>query len=105
MEWIDQDVATAKEIVSEAALTSRYVFLPKPIVVLANQVIESNHIALRLRLKAYVLDTKYEKALETDVNLRVLAAFRDQGILPPAILHRDVAARRTPRRAPTDAAA
>ena len=44
---------------------------------------------MRLRLKAYVLDTQFEKAFETDVNLRVLRAFRQQGIAPPAMLYRD----------------
>jgi hypothetical protein len=47
---------------------------------------------ITVALKAYVLDTQYEKAFETDVNLRVLRAFRDRGIQPPAILHRDVGA-------------
>ena len=86
---LDQDVAEAQEVVRDAALASRYVHLPKPIVVLVNQVITENYVAVRLRLKAYVLDTRYEKAFETDVNLRVLRAFRERGILPPAILHRE----------------
>jgi hypothetical protein len=46
-------------------------------------------VALKLVLKAYVLDTQYEKAFETDVNLRVLHAFRERGLQPPAILHRN----------------
>jgi hypothetical protein len=50
-----------------------------------------NYVAIRLRLKAYVLDTKYEKAFESDVTLRVLEAFAQKGIRPPAILHRHVA--------------
>ena len=41
-----------------------------------------------LRLKAYVLDTKFEKDFETDVTLRVQGAFRENGILPPASLTR-----------------
>ena len=85
---VDQDVATARSIVNEAAVTSRYVYLPKPVVVHVSQVIENDYVAVRLRLKSYVLDTKYEKAFETDVNLRVLAAFRERGIMPPAVLHR-----------------
>lgn len=87
---IDQDIAKARGIVNEAAVTSRYVYLPKPVVVLVSQVIVENYVAVRLRLKSYVLDTKYEKAFETDVNLRVLTAFREHGIMPPAVLHRQV---------------
>lgn len=85
---VDQDVEAAREFVTEAALTSRYVFLPKPVVVLVNQLIKDNYVAIRLRLRAYVLDTKFEKAFETDVNLRVMRAFADSHIMPPAVLHR-----------------
>jgi small-conductance mechanosensitive channel len=85
---LDQDVSAAREIVFQAAITSRYVFLPKPVTVLVTQVIHEQYPALRLRLKAYVLDTKFEKALETDINLRVLSHFREEGIRPPEILHR-----------------
>jgi len=85
---LDQDLDVAREIVTEAGLTSRYVHLPKPVVVLVNQMIKENYVAVRLRLKAYVLDTKYENAFQTDVNLRVMRAFEQRGIAPPAILHR-----------------
>lgn len=45
-------------------------------------------MTIRLRLKAYVLDTKYESAFSSDVHLRVHQAFRAAGVLPPAELHR-----------------
>jgi len=85
---IEQDLSKALELVNESAVSSRYVFLPKPVVVLVNQVILQNYVAIRLRLKAYVLDTRFEKAFETDVNLRVVQAFREHKIAPPAMLHR-----------------
>lgn len=85
---LDQDVASARDVIHEAALTSRYVHLPKPVVVLVQQAFKENLLALRLVLKAYVLDTQHEKAFETDVTLRVLRAFRERGIQPPAVLHR-----------------
>jgi small-conductance mechanosensitive channel len=94
----DQDVALAREIVTEAAVSSRYVYLPKPVVVLVSQVITQNYVAVQLKLRAYVLDTKYEKAFVTDVNLRVLEAFGDHGVLPPAILHRTVEDMARPRK-------
>ena len=87
---IDQDVHSARKIVQEAGVSSRYIFLPKPVVVLVSQEIIENYVALQVRLKAYVLDTKYEKAFVSDVTLRVLEAFRDKGIQPPAILHRQM---------------
>ena len=86
---VDQDVHKARSLVQEAAVTSRFIYLPKPVKVLVSQVIIENHVALRLSLKAYVLDTKFEKDFETDVTLRVLEAFDEGGIKPPAILHRN----------------
>jgi len=85
---IDQDVKLAKRIVGEAITTSRYAYLKKPHTVLVNQIIHENYFAVRLRAKVYVLDVRYEKALETDINERILEAFQEAGIKPPAILHR-----------------
>ena len=79
----NEDVDRAREILNEAALSSRFIYLPKPIVVLVTQVPMQNFVAVRLRLKAYVLDTKHEKAFETDITVRTLRAFREHGISPP----------------------
>ena len=89
---IDQDVHRAREIVLEAAVTSNYIYLSNPVEVLVSQVVADGHVALQLRLKAYVLDTVFEKAFETDVTLRVMDTFRAEKIHPPAILHRQVGA-------------
>jgi len=87
---IDQDVQRAREIVHEATVTSNYVYLTNPVEVLVAQVVTDSHVALRLRLKVYVIDTIYEKTLETDITLRVMEAFRAESIQPPAILHRQL---------------
>lgn len=86
---IDQDLERARQIVNEATVSSRYVYLPKPVVVQVKQVILQQYVAIRLKVKAYVLDTRFEKAFETDVNIRVLKAFRRHKIDSPAILHRE----------------
>lgn len=77
---MDEDVDAARELVSEACLSSRYVYLAKPVVVLVTQWVSDHLVGVRLRLKAYVLDTRHEKSFETDVHLRVLRSFRAQGI-------------------------
>ena len=87
---LDQDVATARRLVEQCMLSNRYVYTKKPWVVLVTMVMQGNYPAIRLRAKAYVLDVQYEKAFETDVTERVIAAFRQHGILPPAILHRSL---------------
>ena len=87
---IDQDVHRAREIVREACLTSGYVFLGSEVPVLTKQVIVDRYLAFEIKARPYVLDTKFEKAFETDVHLRVLEAFAQAGIRPPAVLVRRI---------------
>lgn len=96
---MDQDIDAAKAIVRDAITSSRYTYLGKPWTVLVNTVIQENYFAVRIRGKAYVLDVQYEKAYESDVTERVLQAFRERYIAPPAILHRSFSA--LPSTAPT----
>ncbi len=87
---LDQDVHRARDLIREAAAISRYIYLPKPIEVRAAQKPLDGCVSMHMRLKAYVLDTKYEKDFETDVTLRVHRAFADNDILPPMILQRNI---------------
>ncbi|MBK8941328.1 MAG: mechanosensitive ion channel [Polyangiaceae bacterium] len=87
---VDQDVRVAQSVIQEACLTSRYVFLGRPVPVLVKQVLLSNVVAVHLKARPYVLDTKYEKAFETDVHIRVMEAFTRRGVRPPAVLYRPV---------------
>lgn len=89
---VDQDIALAERLVGEALTSCRYAYTKKPWVVLVNQVLQDHVMAVRLRAKAYVLDVQYEKAFETDVTKRVMAAFREHHILPPALLTRSIGA-------------
>ena len=85
---LDQDARLARELVREAATLSRFIYLPKPVVVNVDQVQVAETLALRVRLKAYVLDTVYEKRFGTDVTLRVMDAFEEHGIAAPTELRR-----------------
>lgn len=87
---IDQDATRARQIVTEALTSSRYVTLERRWKVVTSLVIESNYIAVRLRAKAYIMDVQFEKDFETDVTERVLEGLRAEGIHPPAMLRRDL---------------
>lgn len=76
----DQDAETARTIITEAALSSRYIYLAKPLTVLINQWYNERAFGIRLRLKAYVLDTRYEKEFESDISTRVIQEFQARGI-------------------------
>ncbi|GAL09928.1 potassium efflux system KefA protein [Vibrio astriarenae] len=87
---LNEDIELARNLIQEAASSSRYIHLPKPVVVLVKQTITDNYLAITLTCKAYVVDTAYEKLFETDVTLRVMSEFKKAGINPPqiAVSHR-----------------
>ncbi len=78
--WVDESLA--KEIAYQAAASSKYVYLKKPIVVLVKDVFDHTFLT-RIRVKAYVLDIRYEFALMSDVTERARAEFRRQGLIQP----------------------
>jgi small-conductance mechanosensitive channel len=84
----DQDAKLAIELIREACLTSPYVYLERPVPITVKQLIVQDYVAIQLKARPYVFDCKYEKPFESDVHLRVLEAWREHGILPPAVLHR-----------------
>lgn len=87
---VDQDVSLAKQLVIDALTSSRYAYLKKPWGVGVHQVFQSDYYAIRLRVTGYVLDVKLEKAMESDITERVIAAFRKHQVLPPARLVRNL---------------
>ncbi|GAK83294.1 potassium efflux system KefA protein [Vibrio ponticus] len=82
---MDEDITLARDLIQEAASSSRYIHLPKPVTVLVKQTMADNYLAIQLTCKAYVVDTAYEKLFETDITLRVMKEFRKHGIKPPKI--------------------
>lgn len=78
--WVDE--AKAKRIAHEAAISSKYVYLKKPIVVLVKDEFKETFLT-RIRVKAYVLDTRYEFLLQSEITERARQEFRRQGLLTP----------------------
>lgn len=76
----DSDPAAAAEVGYEAAYTSPYVLLAKPVVVrLEDGFREAPY--LLVRVKAYVYDHRYEPALKSDITLRAKLEFLRRGML------------------------
>ncbi len=73
--------ATAKKLVYEAVVTSQYAYLAKPVVILVEEKIVDVVFTLHIRAKAYVFNTQYERAFQSDVTERVREAFAQHGIL------------------------
>ncbi len=77
------DEAKAKRIAYQAAASSQYVYLKKPIVVLVKDEFKETFLT-HLKVKAYVLDARYEFVFMSDVTERARAEFRKAGLLTPA---------------------
>lgn len=75
------DERRAREIAFEAAVTSQYVFLNKPIIVLVGDEFRTTFVT-RVRVKAYVLDPRFEFLMQSDITERARDGFRSAGLMP-----------------------
>ncbi len=72
---LDIDTERVRSIAQEAAQTSRYIFLNKPIAVLFFNEVKERRPYYKMRLKAYVMDIRYEfifKSELTEIVIREL---------------------------------
>lgn len=81
---LDADIAKARDLLYEIVVTSRYVFLKKPVAIVISEVGIAERLALQVRTKAYVMDVHFEKAFSTDIFLRGTEALRKHGIIRPS---------------------
>jgi len=73
------DEKTAREIAFDAAVTSQYVFLEKPIQVFVSDQFRTTFVT-RVRVRAYVLDPRFEFLLQSDITERAREGFRAEGL-------------------------
>jgi len=76
----DADPAEAMEIGYEAAYSSPYLLLSKPVVVLLQDRFQDGPFTM-VRVKAYVYDHRFEPRLQSDITLRAKAEFLKRGML------------------------
>ena len=82
--WVNE--AEAKTIAFQAAASSKYVYLRKPIVALVSDVFKETFLT-RVRVKAYVHDPRLEFLYQSDDTERARAGFREAGLLRPEHMH------------------
>jgi small-conductance mechanosensitive channel len=80
---VTEDFRSARKIVYDACVTSRFVFLDRPVEIEIEEVARDTAFATIITCKAYVIDTQFEKAFVTDVTERVKRTFRRRGIQAP----------------------
>jgi small-conductance mechanosensitive channel len=80
---IYEDIEKVKQLLYEVVITSRFVFLEKPVSIVYEEVAVSNNFVIKLSVKAYVLDVKYEKSLQSDVTGRGAKILKENKVLRP----------------------
>jgi small-conductance mechanosensitive channel len=76
----NSDLTKARRLAYLAAATSKYVYMQKPIVIGTVSEVIKNQLYMKFRIKAYVLDIRYEFPLQTDMAERTIQAWKDHGI-------------------------
>jgi len=77
----DSDSELVSRICRRSAQTSRYVYLQKPVFVHFTHVTVGPRDFMKVRLKAYVLDIRFEQELRSDMTTRAIAELRKHGVL------------------------
>jgi len=78
---IDVDTELVRKIAIEAAHVSRYIYLNKPVVAVFFNEIKERRSYLKLRLKAYVLDIRYEFNFKSDMTELTIRELLKAGII------------------------
>jgi small-conductance mechanosensitive channel len=84
------DLLKAKKIAYRAAAASRYTYLNKPITIIVKNEMHQGRSLLRMRLKAYVLDIRYEFPFSSEMTEIVMSEFLKRGLVTPgdlALIH------------------
>jgi small-conductance mechanosensitive channel len=75
------DHQRAREIVHDAVLASKYLYLGKPFSLnFSLQLADEGRAVITVNAKAYVYDARHEKSFLSDVTDRAISAFRQEGI-------------------------
>jgi len=76
------DVRAVKEIAYKAVYSSSYTYLNKPAVVIMLNEIYNTRYVMKLRVKAYVLDIRYEFLFKSDLTEMILHECNKRGLIP-----------------------
>jgi MscS family membrane protein len=78
---IDIDTQKTRKIAIETAQVSKYIYLNKPIVVLFFNELKERRSYMKMRIKAYVMDIRYEFQFKSDMTEIVIKELLAQGVM------------------------
>ncbi len=77
------NINETKKIAYKAAAVSRYIYLKKPVAVILKNEIHQGRSVLKLRLKAYVMDIRFEFPFASEMTEKVINELFKHGIINP----------------------
>ena len=80
---ITVDTKRVRQIANESAQVSKYIYLNKPIFVLFFNEVKEGRSYLKMRLKAYVVDIRYEFAFKSDMTEIVIKQLLEEKVIDP----------------------
>ncbi|UZO82061.1 mechanosensitive ion channel family protein [Aquimarina sp. ERC-38] len=80
---ITVDTVAVRKVAIEAAQVSKYIYLNKPIAVLFFNEVKEQRSYLKMRLKAYVMDIRYEFAFKSDMTEIVIKQLLAEKLVDP----------------------
>ncbi|QSE99357.1 mechanosensitive ion channel [Fulvivirga lutea] len=80
---ITVDTTKVRQVAIEAAQVSKYIYLNKPIAVLFFNEVKERRSYLKMRLKAYVADIRYEFAFKSDMTELVMKELLKSKLIDP----------------------
>jgi len=81
---IDIDMVKVREVASEVARVSKYVYLDKPINVLFFNEVNEKRSFLKMQVNAYVMDKKYESEFRSELTELIIRELLQEGLLRKA---------------------
>lgn len=76
------DVAKVKKIARKAVYSSSFTYLNKPVTIIVLNEMHDKKFVIKLRVKAYVLDIRYEFNFKSDMTEMILEECNKQGLIP-----------------------
>lgn len=77
----DCPVEEVKQIAYKAVISSKYVYMKKPISIMTENEMHERRFILKVKVKAYVLDIRYEFPFQSDVTELILTELKNRNIL------------------------
>lgn len=79
------DVQKVKQIAYKAVYASSYTYLNKPVAIIVQNELENRHFVYKLRVKAYVVDIRFEFLFKSDMTEMIVDECNKQGMIPSSL--------------------